>query len=123
MQRLGRFVMGIAALALIGANTGTLLALLAGAGWPAELFYLSLMQYSIDQTVTIALFLAFKPRWLGLGSLPLLGLNLWLLAPYYLSGFGGATAAVPNHDPALRLMTVNVNAGNRHADLILKAIE
>jgi endonuclease/exonuclease/phosphatase (EEP) superfamily protein YafD len=123
MQRLGRFVVGIAALVLIGANTGTLLALLAGAGWPAELFSHFPVQFAIAQAVGIAFFLVFKPRWLGLASLPLLGLNFWLLAPYYLSGIGGAAAAVPDRDPTLRLMTMNVNAGNRHADLILQAIE
>ena len=123
MQRLGRFVVGIAALVLIGANTGTLLALLAGAGWPAELFSHFPVQYAIAQVVGIAFFLVFRPRWLGLASLPLLGLNFWLLAPYYLSGYGGAAAAVPDHDPTLRLMTMNVNLSNRHADLILQAIE
>jgi endonuclease/exonuclease/phosphatase (EEP) superfamily protein YafD len=43
--------------------------------------------------------------------------------PYYLSGYGNAAAAVPDHDPALRVMTMNVNAGNRRVDLILQAVE
>src|SRR5262245_6338619 len=123
MSRLGRFVIGLAALVLIGANTGTLLALLAGAGWPAELFSHFPVQYAIAQVLVIAFFLAFRPRWLGFASLPLLGLNFWLLAPYYLSGYGDAAAAMPDHDPALRVMTMNLNAGNRRADLILQAVE
>ena len=116
-----RFLPGVFAFILIGANAATLLALLAGTGWPAELFSHFPVQYALAQIAGIAFFLALRPRWLGLISLPLLGLNLWLLAPYYWQG-GSANAAAP---PAasLRVMTLNINAENPHADLVLQAIE
>jgi len=111
------------ALALIGANAGTLLALLAGTGWPAELFSHFPVQYAIAQIVGIAFFLIFRQRWLGLVSLPLLALNLWLLLPYYFFWQPGAAAATTGSDPSLRLMTLNLNARNTQADLVLQAIE
>jgi endonuclease/exonuclease/phosphatase (EEP) superfamily protein YafD len=122
MESLGRFLVGTVALILVGANVGTLLGLLAGIGWPAELFSHFPVQYAIAQAAGITFCLALRPRWLGFASLPLLGLNVWLLAPYYFT-WNGASAAAPDHDPTLRVMTVNVNVNNRHADLILQAIE
>ncbi len=118
---IARFFTTIFAFALIGANAATLLALLAGTGWPAELFSHFPVQYALAQIAGIAFFLALRPRWPGLISLPLLGLNLWLLAPYYWQG-GSANAAMA---PAasLRVMTLNINAENPHADLVLQTIE
>lgn len=115
-----RFLTTIFAIALIAANAATLLALLADTGWPAELFSHFPVQYALAQIAGIAFFFAFRPRWLGLVSLPLLGLNLWLLAPYYWQG-GSAHAAAPA--ASLRVMTLNINAENPHADLVLRAIE
>ncbi len=114
-----RFLSGFFALILIGANAATLLALLAGTGWPAELFSHFPVQYALAQIAGIAFFLALRPRWLGLVSLPLLGLNLWLLAPYYWQG--GSASAAPA--ASLRVMTLNINEKNTHADLVLQAIK
>jgi endonuclease/exonuclease/phosphatase (EEP) superfamily protein YafD len=109
------------ALGVIGAHTGTLLALLAGAGWPAELFSHFPVQYAIAQIVGIGFFLVFRPRWFGLAGLPLLALNLWLLLPYY--AFWQAAAASTGNEPSLRLMTLNLHANNTRADLVVQAIE
>lgn len=114
-----RFLAAMFAIALIAANAATLLALLAGTGWPAELFSHFPVQYALAQIAGIAFFLALRPRWLGLVSLPLLGLNLWLLAPYYWQS--GRAHAAPA--ASLRVMTLNINAENPHADLVLQAIE
>lgn len=121
MRPLFRFIAAIMALGLIGAHTGTLLALLAGAGWPAELFSHFPVQYAIAQIVGIGFFLVFRPRWFGLAGLPLLALNLWLLLPYY--AFWQAAAASTGNEPSLRLMTLNLNAGNSRAGLVVQAIE
>ncbi len=117
---IARFLTAIFAFALIGANAATLLALLAGTGWPAELFSHFPVQYALAQIAGIAFFLALRPRWLGLISLPLLGLNLWLLAPYY---WQGGTNAAMAPAASLRVMTLNINAENPHADLVLQAID
>jgi endonuclease/exonuclease/phosphatase (EEP) superfamily protein YafD len=116
-----RFCTAIFAFALIGANAATLLALLAGTGWPAELFSHFPVQYALAQIAGIAFFLLLRPRWLGLISLPLLGLNLWLLAPYYWQGGSAHAATAPA--ASLRVMTLNINAENPHADLVVQAIE
>ena len=123
MNPIRRFITAIFAFALIGANAATLLALLAGTGWPAELFSHFPVQYALAQITAIAFFLLLRPRWLGLISLPLLGLNLWLLAPYYWQS--GSAHAAPSPAPAatLRVMTLNVNAQNPHTDLVVRAIE
>lgn len=111
----------IFAFILIGANAATLLALLAGTGWPAELFSHFPVQYALAQIAGAAFFLALRPRWLGLISLPLLGLNLWLLAPYYWQGNNARAATAPA--ASLRVMTLNINAENPRADLVVQAIE
>lgn len=123
MRPLFRFVAGLMALGLIGAHTGTLLALLAGAGWPAELFSHFPVQYAIAQIAGIGFFLIFRPRWFGLVGLPLLALNLWLVLPYYAFWQGGTAAASTGNEPALRLMTLNLNANNSRMDLVVPAIE
>lgn len=122
MRPLIRFIAGIMALGLIGAHTGTLLALLAGAGWPAELFSHFPVQYAIAQIVGIAFFLVFRPRWFGLVSMPLLALNLWLLLPYYAFWQSSAAAAATGNG-SLRLMTLNLNANNTRADQVVQAIK
>src|SRR5512134_2996057 len=116
-----RFFTAIFAIVLIGANAATLLALQAGTGWPAELFSHFPVQYALAQIAGIAFFLALRPRWLGLISLPLLGLNLWLLAPYYWQGGGAHATTAPA--ASLRVMTLNIHEKNPHADLVLQAIE
>ncbi len=116
-----RFFTAIFAIALIGANASTLLALLAGTGWPAELFSHFPVQYALAQFAGIAFFLLLRPRWLGLISLPLLGLNLWLLAPYYWQDGSAHAATAPA--VTLRVMTLNINAENPHVDLVVQAIE
>jgi len=116
-----RFFTAIFAFALIGANAATLLALLAGTGWPAELFSHFPVQYALAQMAGIAFFIALRPRWLGLISLPLLGLNLWMVAPYYWQG--GAAHAATAPAASLRVMTLNINAENLRADLVIQAIE
>ena len=116
-----RFFTAVFAIVLIGANAATLLALLAGTGWPAELFSHFPVQYALAQIAGIAFFLALRPRWLGLISLPLLGLNLWLLAPYYWQGGDAHATTAPA--ASLRVMTLNIHLENPHADLVLRAIE
>lgn len=116
-----RFLTAIFAFILIGANAATLIALLAGSGWPAELFSHFPVQYALVQLVGILFFLAFRPRWLALVSLPLLALNLWPLLPYYWQG--GSAHAAMGPVASLRVMTLNINAENPRADLVLQAIE
>jgi endonuclease/exonuclease/phosphatase (EEP) superfamily protein YafD len=123
MKALVRLIAGLVALMLIGAHAGTLLALLAGTGWPAELFSHFPVQYAIAQGFGVTFFLAVRPRWFALVSVPLLALNLWLLLPYYLSWQGPAAGAAAKSDPVLRLMTLNVNALNTRTDLVLRAID
>ena len=50
-----------------------------------------------------------------------LNLNVWLLAPYHWQG-GSAHAAVAPAS-SLRVIALNINAENPHADLVLQAIE
>jgi endonuclease/exonuclease/phosphatase (EEP) superfamily protein YafD len=121
MNRLVRPVRFVAALGLLGANLATLLALLAPAGWPMELFAHFPVQYALAQILGVALFLAWRPRWLALVSLPLLALNLWALMPYYFGGDGAMAAT--EQSPRLRLMTLNVQADNPRADLVVQAIQ
>jgi endonuclease/exonuclease/phosphatase (EEP) superfamily protein YafD len=111
----------VAAILLIGANLATLIGLLASTRWPAELFTHFPAQYAVAQIIAIAVFLALRPRWPGLVTLPLLAFNLWLLAPYYWQGVGANAATHPGG--TLRVMTLNMNAENPRADLVLQAIE
>jgi endonuclease/exonuclease/phosphatase (EEP) superfamily protein YafD len=94
---------------------------LASTRWPAELFTHFPAQYAVAQAVGIIVFLALRPRWPGLVTLPLLAFNLWLLAPYYWQGVGANAA--PHPGETLRVMTLNMNEENPRADLVLQAID
>lgn len=108
----------LALLALL--NLATLLGLLATEWWAFEVLSHFAVQFALVQGVLLLVLLARRSFAAILLSLPFLALNLYPLAAYYRPIAAAANPGVAERP--LRLMALNLRAGNERLDLVEQAV-